>query len=1415
MLRKLTAATIVTFCLCASAEVPPPTVILQGVMVSNDNWTSASDAGIYNIDVRPGGAVTCQHHSEAMASIVAAINHNGTLYAVEADHSGIYYRQFSASTWASKGSREEIDVVNLPSDLTYDAATGKVYGGFWDENYAGFSRFASFGLGTAEATDIKGADRDERDIFAVAAAPDGTVYALFGAYNYLAVINTRNGALERIGTTGLDIDTNPSDGRVNSMCYDSANDRLLAVVHHETGPRGNKKHFSSLYSINPHTAETEVIMDFPGAACFAGLTVLSDKPSATAPAAVRNLTAGNGRIEFDVPSTCIGGAPLAGPLTAIINVNGNETLKEGLTPGSHVTVDNIPLLDGMNIVKVTVATEDERGESTSIEFRNGEDIPAPVSNLTLNIADGTAHLSWDAPQTGAGGGTINPDNLSYRIVRYPDNKTVAEKHPGTSFTDATISPEWKSVYYTVTAINAQGESTPVNSNRCPGSGALPLPFSEGFDTTDDFAAWTIVDLNGSATWKYDNSGKSAIYDFPRDATPGDDWLISPPLAFEAGKTYKISYDYRAFNSRYSESFEVAFLPQQNPDNASVLTTHSNFSHTSFKLGETVFKAETDSRSCIGFHAISKPNQWSFYIDNVRIEAIDARVPAEADNLCVTAAPRGAMKATVSFTTPTTDTDGTPLSELLRAEIRRTDSNILVADINNPKPGDKISVEDSNIPVSGTYTYTIVCVNSAGCSVAAQASAYIGIDAPGSVGSLNVTEKDNHPYLSWAAPAAGANGGWFDSTRLTYRIVRSDGSVIAESCSDLFFEDENYKTPKDTQDAIWYLVTPYCGDTKGAYAQSDLTLFGKPYSTPSFETFAGIDMVYYPWITQSWDYPTQNWTLDAAGYYPPCVDYTGDGGLATFHSVGEKEMTTSWYYSPMFDISELDAPELSFYMYHTPSIAGNASLEIFVSIGSGFEPLATVLRRDSGNNDGWQRHTVDLSPYKGAKWLRVAFKGTADGKADIYIDGIGLSSAKADDAAIISFTGPAKIGTGCSGTYNVGILNNGKNAITGATLTITDGSRTIFTKNGIDITEGETVTVSAPFEFISTGIHLLSATIAFPNDCDASNNTMSYEIKVVEAVVPRPVNLQVSASADGALLTWEEPSTEGSVTEDFESYADFAISGIGDWTMYDGDNAPTYYINMNSGGEYPNATAAKSFQLINCATLGIDIWEQGKAHSGNKLMAAMASIGYVNDDRLISPMLNGTGQWISFWARSFTTDGIAPERMKVLVSSTDTNPASFNAVSEQYIELDGIWRQFRYWMPEGSRYFAINCVSDNSFAMFVDDARFNDMTVPTWTPSGYEVLKNGIVIAKVATPGYVDTEAADGAVYTVRAIYGDKGTSDESDSAAYTASSVLQPATVDLQIEGIYTPAGAKIEGKPAHGIYIIRYNDGSARKTAF
>ena len=225
---------------------------------------------------------------------------------------------------------------------------------------------------------------------------------------------------------------------------------------------------------------------------------------------------------------------------------------------------------------------------------------------------------------------------------------------------------------------------------------------------------------------------------------------------------------------------------------------------------------------------------------------------------------------------------------------------------------------------------------------------------------------------------------------------------------------------------------------------------------------------------------------------------------------------------------------------------------------------------------------------------------------------------------------------------------------------------------------------------------------------------------------------------------------------------------------------TYYIDKDLG-EYDNAASPKAFQVCNANTLGIDIWDEGKPHSGNKMLMAMAGVKYVNNDWLISPRLNGDEQTISFFARSFTLENQQPERMRVLYSTTDTDPANFTKIhAADYLELSGEWAEFRYVVPQGARYFAVNCVSDSGFAMFVDDLSFNDLTVPQLKLKEYEVYRNGVLLGKTATTEITDPEVVDGTVYTVRAIF-DKTESDLSESITYKEGAVDEMAADTIRV----------------------------------
>ena len=320
--------------------------------------------------------------------------------------------------------------------------------------------------------------------------------------------------------------------------------------------------------------------------------------------------------------------------------------------------------------------------------------------------------------------------------------------------------------------------------------------------------------------------------------------------------------------------------------------------------------------------------------------------------------------------------------------------------------------------------------------------------------------------------------------------------------------------------------------------------------------------------------------------------------------------------------------------------------------------------------------------------------------------------------------------------------------------------------------------------------------------------MEGTVTVVTPVVNAPSNLQGEISNGMVSLSWTAPGDKGAVTDDVESYEDFAIDGIGEWSMWDGDYDVTYMINT-SYGDYPNSTARKAFQVCNADLLGINIWDEGKPHSGKKMFMALSSYIYVNNDWLISPELNGQQQWLSFYARSFTLQNTPAERMRVWYSTTDNDPANFTEITTSYVELPGTWQQYSYYLPEGTRYFAINCVSDGAFAMFVDDLTFNDLTVPTWELDHYNIYLNGEKIGESTDTYYQGNVTDEKGEYTVKAIF-DRGESPMSESITLRATGVCLT-DADNSEARYFDVNGLEVKN-PQPGSILIRVEGGKATK---
>lgn len=155
-----------------------------------------------------------------------------------------------------------------------------------------------------------------------------------------------------------------------------------------------------------------------------------------------------------------------------------------------------------------------------------------------------------------------------------------------------------------------------------------------------------------------------------------------------------------------------------------------------------------------------------------------------------------------------------------------------------------------------------------------------------------------------------------------------------------------------------------------------------------------------------------------------------------------------------------------------------------------------------------------------------------------------------------------------------------------------------------------------------------------------------------------------------------------------------------------------------------------------------------------MLMAFADKDRLNNDWLISPELSGNKQTIKFWVRSIS--GNYPnETYSVMASSKGREVTDFTEVAKGEAPLD--WTEKEAELPEGTKYFAIRCTSNDCYLMVLDDVTY----IPgTGLPSelslvGYNIYRNGEKITQepVGTTAFTDKiDISNNHLYAVTAVY---------------------------------------------------------------
>ena len=191
------------------------------------------------------------------------------------------------------------------------------------------------------------------------------------------------------------------------------------------------------------------------------------------------------------------------------------------------------------------------------------------------------------------------------------------------------------------------------------------------------------------------------------------------------------------------------------------------------------------------------------------------------------------------------------------------------------------------------------------------------------------------------------------------------------------------------------------------------------------------------------------------------------------------------------------------------------------------------------------------------------------------------------------------------------------------------------------------------------------------------------------------------------------------------------------------------------------------------------------HSGVQHLICFDAKESTNDDWLISPELSKNEQTVTFFAKTAVSK-YGKERFEFWSSISGTEITDFTKLNEgDYIEAPDSWTKYSFTVPAGTKYFAIRCVSNDSYAFCVDDVTYEPLAGETnYEVSGYNIYRDGKKINSdlIKETTYTDNGLEDGTYsYKVTAVY-PEGESYYSDAVEVTAkASGIESITAQYQV----------------------------------
>ncbi len=1297
-------------------------------------------------------------------------------------------------------SSVSLGMSHIAKDLTFDPIEQRAYGifsvGSLENRYL---------LGTMNLKDYRIEELFDLDRIhvAIASDPKGNIYTI-GEDGVLYRLDKEENALVSVGQTGVAVDNRYAQ----SATFDMETGTLYwAALHSDLT--------TALYKVDTSTGHASKIGDFPDNEEFAGLYI-PDVTAPGAPASVDELFtdfidgALEGVVAFDAPKVCQDGSQLSGEITYRLKINGDEVSSGSVRAGKRNFEIDVTLPEN-GYYTFTLTLENAAGKSfpTSLREYMGQDSPSACTEASATNSDrgGVVSLKWRKPRGSMHGGYVDFPNITYDVMRLPDNVAVATALTDTVFTDHIESTALKCYRYMVTPVSHGQKGVSCLTNKVAVGHVAEVPYNETFDTSVDFGTFSVIDVDKDAEGAQGTWGYSGYKEGVATATPAggvhtgnakDDWLFTPPVHLRNDRTYKVIYQAMSQGNSIVPSFrEYMEVKLGNAATVEAMTetllenSLIDNEYTKYNTYEHEIHVDTEGEYHIGFHATTPGDDlmWNLVIDNLRIvEGAMADGPSAVTGLSVTAGEKGAYEALIAFIAPTVAIDATPLETLEKIEVIR-DGDVIKT-FAPAVPGQAYAFTDKQAK-QGVNEYRVVAYDGKNRGLESVKKVFVGYDIPGTVNNLTVRDIDGKVIVSWEAPSTdGPEGHYVDPAKVTYTVVRYfneyNSQEVAKGLSALSFTDSEVTAGVQTQVAYRVTATNTVGTGKTAVSPS-IFVGGEDSQLPIHESFPGQTST-SPVLRYLSSETGAQWGV--AAEIDAFTPYDNDRGMALFglngYGIPGEDGLSAMLYTNRISLDATLNASLSFYCNVEDGTRNR--LEVVVNPETkGWQTVKTVTAADFAEHKGWQHVVVPLDEFAGYRYVQLGFRGTGWDEGLIFVDNIYVDDMLADNLELTSISTHYLARPGDRHEVKVTVTNRGQEDADEYKVRLKSLAGDFSTEvEGRNIEPGNSTyfMIDFPVTLGTPESNDLQAEILYEYDLKESDN-MS-EVVTVSVDLPNMAYvtaLDASRNGSEVSLSWDEPDIttarpEPSV-DTFDDYAPFIIDGVGDWTMHDGDGQASWGISDGTGNgsilKYENAGKAMAWQVFNPVLAGLSVdynespddtmeYPDWRPYSGSQMLISYAPRTGFSDDWLISEELDGNRQIITFMGRSIMTT--YKERVEVLASSTDADPESFSLIAT--CAFGKKWTQFGAVLPEGTRYFAIRCTSPQQFAAIIDDVSFVKAGTPV-SPSvleGYNVYCDGVKINSEPVTARTYTTSVNGAAhsYRVTAVY-DRGESRMSPAAS--------------------------------------------------